>query len=85
MILDSGSLFWPPCIAYCLGCVLVVQGPLPEYDVAEHIFIYFFLLFCLNRRFDDRSRWRCSAGHIRRINDADLRLLSPTSVSIDCS
>ena len=80
MILGSGSLFWPPRIAYCLWS----RDPSPEYDVAEHNFIYF-LLFCPNRRFDDRSRWRCSAGHIRRINDADLRLLSPTSVSIDCS
>jgi len=39
----------------------------------------FFRMLC--RRFDDRSGWRSSAGHICRINDADYRLLSPTSVS----
>lgn len=32
-------------------------------------------------RFDCRRRWRCSVGHICWINDADYRLLSPTSVS----
>jgi len=38
------------------------------------------LLSYLCFRFDDRSGWRSSAGHICRINDADYRLLSPTPV-----